>query len=169
MDFSPQPAASRFGDGNSTGSCQRIVNHTYEVSTISTHIQPAAPVAPPAPIPQPEELKALIEQSLEDDQAENVIVIDLNGKTTFADYMIVATGRNQRHLGAMALKLADKLRQSGIRGVEIEGLAQADWVLIDGGDVIVHLFREEVRSFYNIEKMWGLDTPRPADASVMSA
>ena len=126
-------------------------------------------MAPPAPIPQPEELKALIEQSLDEDQAENVIVIDLAGKTTFADYMIVATGRNQRHLGSMALKLADKMRQAGIRGIEIEGLAQADWVLIDGGDVIVHLFREEVRSFYNIEKMWGLEGPRPSDASVMNA
>lgn len=140
----------------------------HEVGTINTFIEPAAPELRPAPVPQPQELKALIEKSLDDDQAEDVIVIDLAGKTTIADYMIVASGRNARHLGAMAVKLADRLKTEGVRGVELEGLAQCDWVLVDAGDVIVHLFRPEVRTFYNIEKMWGLDAPRPL-AERMSA
>ena len=141
-----------------------------EVGTINTFIEPAAPVVRPAPVPvpQPDELKALVEKSLDDDQAEDVVVIDLAGKTSIADYMIVASGRNTRHIAAMAMKLADRLKQSGLRGVEVEGLTQCDWVLVDAGDVIVHLFRPEVRTFYNIEKMWGLETPRPS-AERMSA
>ncbi|KAA0687158.1 ribosome silencing factor [Azospirillum brasilense] len=141
-----------------------------EVGTINTFIEPAAPVVRPAPVPvpQPDELKALVEQSLDDDQAEDVVVIDLAGKTSFADYMIVASGRNTRHIAAMAVKLADRMKQAGLRGVETEGLNQCDWVLVDAGDVIIHLFRPEVRTFYNIEKMWGLDTPRPS-AERMSA
>lgn len=135
--------------------------------TISTHIEQAAPAPRPAAVPQilePQDLKALIEQSLTDDQADDVIVIDLAGKTTIADYMIVASGRNTRHIGSMAVKLGEKLKQAGVRGVETEGLAQCDWVLVDAGDVIVHLFKPEVRSFYNIEKMWGLELPRPSAA-----
>ncbi|MFC5356085.1 ribosome silencing factor [Azospirillum himalayense] len=122
----------------------------------------------PVPVPQPDELKALVETSLDDDQAEDVVVIDLAGKTTIADYMIVASGRNTRHIAAMAMKLADRMKQAGLRGVEVEGLNQCDWVLVDAGDVIIHLFRPEVRTFYNIEKMWGLETPRPS-AERMSA
>ncbi|ALJ36592.1 ribosome silencing factor [Azospirillum brasilense] len=122
----------------------------------------------PVPVPQPDELKALVEKSLDDDQAEDVVVIDLAGKTTIADYMIVASGRNTRHIAAMAMKLADRMKQAGLRGVEVEGLNQCDWVLVDAGDVIIHLFRPEVRTFYNIEKMWGLETPRPS-AERMSA
>ncbi|MDQ2101444.1 ribosome silencing factor [Azospirillum isscasi] len=141
-----------------------------EVGTINTFIEPAAPVVRPAPVPvpQPDELKALVEKSLDDDQAEDVVVIDLAGKTSIADYMIVASGRNTRHIAAMAVKLADRLKQAGLRGVEVEGLGQCDWVLVDAGDVIIHLFRPEVRTFYNIEKMWGLETPRPS-AERMSA
>jgi ribosome-associated protein len=141
-----------------------------EVGTINTFIEPAAPVVRPAPVPvpQPDELKALVEKSLDDDQAEDVVVIDLAGKTTIADYMIVASGRNTRHIAAMAMKLADRMKQAGLRGVEVEGLNQCDWVLVDAGDVIIHLFRPEVRTFYNIEKMWGLETPRPS-AERMSA
>ncbi|PWC68931.1 MULTISPECIES: ribosome silencing factor [Azospirillum] len=122
----------------------------------------------PVPVPQPDELKALVEKSLDDDQAEDVVVIDLAGKTSIADYMIVASGRNTRHIAAMAMKLADRMKQAGLRGVEVEGLNQCDWVLVDAGDVIIHLFRPEVRTFYNIEKMWGLETPRPS-AERMSA
>ena len=141
-----------------------------EVGTINTFIEPAAPVVRPAPVPvpQPDELKALVETSLDDDQAEDVVVIDLAGKTSIADYMIVASGRNTRHIAAMAVKLADRMKQAGLRGVETEGLNQCDWVLVDAGDVIIHLFRPEVRTFYNIEKMWGLETPRPS-AERMSA
>jgi ribosome-associated protein len=112
----------------------------------------------PAPVPQ--ELKALIEKALDDDQADDVVAIDLIGKTSIADYMIVASGRNTRHIASMAEKLRESLKAAGLDRVEIEGQPQCDWVLIDAGDVIVHLFRPEVRTFYNIEKMWGLDLPR---------
>ena len=127
------------------------------MGTISTYLHPVATSVRPAPIPQ--ELKALIEKSLDDDQADDIVVIDLVGKTSIADYMIVASGRNTRHIGAMAEHLRERLKGIGIRDVETEGQPQCDWVLIDAGDVIVHLFRPEVRSFYNIEKMWGLEAP----------
>lgn len=107
----------------------------------------------------PEDLKALIEQTLDADQADDVVVIELTGKTTIADYMIVASGRNPRHIAAMAEHVREKVKALGLGEAGIEGMAQCDWVLIDAGDVIVHLFRPEVRSFYNIEKMWGIDTP----------
>ncbi|AWK87405.1 ribosome silencing factor [Azospirillum thermophilum] len=138
-----------------------------EVGPISTQIEQAASTLRPSAVPQalePQDLKALIETSLDEDQADDVVAIDLAGKTTIADYMIVASGRNARHIAAMAAKIADRLKQAGVRGVETEGLAQCDWVLVDAGDVIVHLFRPEVRTFYNIEKMWGLDLPRPSTA-----
>jgi ribosome-associated protein len=147
-----------------------------EVEAISTHTETAATAPLPAGAPpvapsvlEPQELKALIEKSLDDEQADAVTVIDLAGKTTFADYMIVASGRNTRHIGAMAVKLAEKLKQAGVRGVETEGLAQSDWVLVDAGDVIVHLFKPEVRTFYNIEKMWGLDLPAASDTARLRA
>ncbi|SMH54353.1 ribosome silencing factor [Azospirillum agricola] len=139
-----------------------------EVETITTHTETAATAPRPAAVLQilePQDLKALIETSLDDDQADNVTVIDLAGKTTFADYMIVASGRNTRHIGAMAMKLSEKLKQAGLGRVEMEGLEQADWVLVDAGDVIVHLFKPEVRTFYNIEKMWGLELPADQAAS----
>ncbi|HYG89837.1 MAG TPA: ribosome silencing factor [Azospirillum sp.] len=137
-----------------------------EVGTISTFMQPAASSVRPAPVPQ--ELKALIEKALDDDQADSVVTIDLVGKTSIADYMIVASGRNTRHIASMAEKLRERLKVAGIGDVEIEGQPQCDWVLIDAGDVIVHLFRPEVRSFYNIEKMWGLDLPRAEAPRLMA-
>jgi len=96
--------------------------------------------------------------SLDDDQAQDAVVIDLTGKTTIADAMIVASGRSARHVGAMADHLVERLKAAGLT-VQVEGQAHADWVLIDAGDVIVHLFRPEVREFYALEKMWGGDMP----------
>lgn len=104
-------------------------------------------------------LKALVEQTLDDDQADDVVVIDLQGKTSIADYMIIASGRNTRHIAAMAHHIREKVKAAGLGPVETEGEPQCDWVLVDAGDVIVHLFRPEVRSFYNIEKMWGFEIP----------
>lgn len=99
------------------------------------------------------ELHALVLQSLDDDQAQEVVSIPLAGKSNIADFMIIASGRSTRQVASMAQKLAEKIKQSG--GVaRIEGLTNADWVLIDAGDVIVHLFRPEVRTFYNLERMW---------------
>jgi ribosome-associated protein len=79
----------------------------------------------------------------------------LAGKTSIGDYMIVASGRSQRHVGAIADRLIEKLKEHGIQGVRAEGMPLCDWVLVDAGDIIVHIFRPEVRAFYNIEKMWG--------------
>ena len=91
---------------------------------------------------------------LDDDKAEDIVVIDLAGRAGFADYMVIATGRSDRHVHAMADRLIRKMKQAGLPSVPAEGIERSDWVLIDGGDVIVHLFKPEVRSFYNLEKLW---------------
>ncbi len=104
-------------------------------------------------------LHQLILQSLDDDQAQDVVSIPLEGKSSIADYMIVASGRSSRQVAAIAQKLAERVKQAG-RQTRIEGLPSADWVLIDAEDVIVHVFRPEVRSYYNLERMWSFgDAP----------
>ena len=103
----------------------------------------------------PDEVKTLIEQSLDADKAVDIVTIDLKDQTAVADYMVVASGTSSRHVSALAEKLKSRLEIKGVRGIRMEGVAQSDWVAIDAGDVIVHLFRPEVRDFYNIEKMWG--------------
>ena len=112
-----------------------------------------------------EGLLGLVKISLEDDKAEDIVVIDLSGKTSYADYMVIASGRSQRQVGAMAEHLREKLKHAGVRAPSVEGAERCDWVLIDGGDLIVHLFRPEVRAFYNLEKMWGMDLPEPERSS----
>ena len=99
-------------------------------------------------------LLALVESSLDDDKAEDIVVIDLHGKSTISDYMVVATGRSQRHVRTIAEHLRERIKADGIHTPSPEGVPQCDWVLIDAGDVIVHVFRPEVRTFYNLEKMW---------------
>lgn len=96
--------------------------------------------------------------ALDEMKAEDVISIDLRGKTALADEMIIATGRSTVHVGAIADKAMRALKDAGV-SARVEGLPQCDWVLIDAGDVIVHVFRPEVRQFYNLEKMWGGDRP----------
>ena len=93
--------------------------------------------------------------SLDDDQAQEVVTIPLEGKSSIADHMIVASGRSSRQVTAIAQKLAERIKHAGYGSPKIEGLPAADWVVVDAGDVIVHLFRPEVRSFYNLERMWG--------------
>ena len=97
----------------------------------------------------------LVKTSLDDDQAENVVVIELASKSAMADYMVVASGRSSRQVISMADKLRERIKQNGPKDVPVEGMTRGDWVLVDAGDVIVHLFRPEVRAFYNLEKMWG--------------
>jgi ribosome-associated protein len=105
-------------------------------------------------------LHALVLQSLDDDQAQETISIPLEGKSSIADHMVIASGRSSRQVASMAQKLAERIKAATGRSARIEGLPVADWVLIDAGDVIVHLFRPEVRSFYNLERMWGfVDAP----------
>ena len=106
----------------------------------------------------------MVEKSLDDDKAENVVAIDLSGKSSIADYMVIASGRSARQLGAMAEHLQVKLKASGISPVGIEGATQGDWVLIDGGDIVIHLFRPDIRGLYNLEKMWGMELPEPERA-----
>jgi ribosome-associated protein len=91
---------------------------------------------------------------LDDMKAEDITTIDLTGKTSIGDYMVVASGRSQRHVGAVADNVVDEIEKAGVQRVRVEGMKQSDWVLIDAGDVIVHVFRPEVRGFYNLEKMW---------------
>lgn len=111
-------------------------------------------LAPTALSGEPGSLHALVLQSLDDDQAQEVISIPLEGKTAIADYMVIASGRSTRQVTAMAQKLQERIKHGGFGPSRIEGLPAADWVLVDAGDVIIHLFRPEVRSFYNLERMW---------------
>lgn len=114
----------------------------------SPHVQPASGAD------DVEALHALVLGSLDDDQAVETVSIPLAGKSSIADYMVVASGRSTRQVASMATKLAEKIKAEFGRSPRVEGLPTADWVLIDAGDVIVHLFRPEVRSFYNLERMW---------------
>ena len=109
-------------------------------------------------------LHALVMQSLDDDQAVEVVTIPLAGKSSIADHMVIASGRSSRQVASMAAKLADKIKQQFGRIVRVEGLPTADWVLLDADDVIVHLFRPEVRTFYNLERMWAFGDDK-ADAA----
>ncbi len=97
----------------------------------------------------------LILDQLDEDQAQDLVTIPLEGKSSIADHMVIASGRSTRQVAAMATKLAERLKKEGHGTPRIEGLPAADWVLIDAGDVVVHLFRPEVRTFYNLERMWG--------------
>ncbi len=101
-------------------------------------------------------LHELVLKSLDDDQAQDIISIPLDGKSNIADHMVIAEGRSTRQVASIAQKLAERIKQAG-GSPRVEGLANADWVLIDAGDVIIHLFRPEVRSFYNLERMWAVD------------
>jgi ribosome-associated protein len=101
-----------------------------------------------------DELLAMILSQLDDDKAEEVVQIDLRGRSAFADFMIVCSGRSSRQVASIAEKLAEKLKADAGVLCKTEGKDQGDWVLIDAGDVIVHVFRPEVREFYQLEKMW---------------
>ena len=108
------------------------------------------------------DLLRLVETSLADDKAIDPVTIDLAGKTNFADLMVIATGSSQRHIATMAEHLLERLKLEGFASVRAEGTGQSDWVLIDAGDVIVHLFKDEVRHFYDLEKLWGAAVPEPS-------
>ena len=108
-----------------------------------------------------QELLDFVLKQLDDDQAQEVVTIDLEGKSSIADYMVIASGRSTRQVASIAQKLAEKLKQNGYGPVKLEGLPAADWVLLDAGDIVVHLFRPEVRSFYNLERMWAFGDAPP--------
>lgn len=104
-----------------------------------------------------DKLKRLIETTLDDDKAEEIVSIDLAGKSSLADYMIVASGRSARHLLTLAEHIAEKLRAIGYAFVSVDGKDSEDWMIVDAGDVIVHLMRPDARQVYNLEKMWGFN------------
>jgi ribosome silencing factor RsfS/YbeB/iojap len=106
---------------------------------------------------QLEKLQSVIVGSLDDDKAENVVTLDLAGKAMFCDRMVIATGLADRQIAAMAQHLSEKLHQAGLKRVQVEGAGGSDWVLIDAGDIVVHLFKPEARTMYALEKMWGAD------------
>jgi ribosome-associated protein len=114
-------------------------------------------VAAPAPIWSP--LVQAVLHQLDDAKAEQIVTVDLTGKSSVADTMIVASGRSNRHVNAVADQVVEALEKNGQRNIKIEGVPQCDWVLVDAGDIIVHIFRPEVRSFYNIEKLWTSNVP----------
>lgn len=124
--------------------------------------QPSAPEHPIGePIPSIEALHAAILKSLDDDQAVDVVTIPLAGKSAIADHMVICSGRSTRQVASMANKLSETIKAMRGAPVRVEGLQTADWVLLDADDVIVHIFRPEVRSFYNLERMWSFGEAPP--------
>ncbi len=126
--------------------------------SISSSLQ-TAPAVPTEARPDPDAIAAAILGSLDDAKAEDIVPIDLRGKTSIADTMILATGRSTTHVGSIADRVSRACKDLGVVP-KVQGLPHCDWVLVDAGDVIVHLFRPEVRVFYNLEKLWGTDRPR---------
>ncbi|HWD48689.1 MAG TPA: ribosome silencing factor [Rhizomicrobium sp.] len=121
----------------------------------------------PAPVKKSAQLKDLelikrIVESLDDDKAEDIVTIDLEGRSSLADALVIASGRSQRHVTSIADHLARKLKEAGYGTRPVDGSGQGDWVLVDAGDVIVHIFRPEVRTYYDLEGMWSVDEPRAA-------
>lgn len=133
--------------------------------------EPSSPIKTEKPAAQhykqkqftPEELLAFIRTSLEDAKAIEPCEIDLKGKSSIADYLVIASGSSQRHVASMADTLVKRIKENGFGLARAEGMAQADWVLIDAGDIIVHLFRPEVRDFYALEKMWSANLENNTD------
>lgn len=117
------------------------------------------------PPPVPGSLHALIMDQLDEDQAQDIVSIPLAGKSSMADFMVIASGRSTRQVASIAQKLGEMVKKAGHGPVRLEGLPAADWVLLDAGDVVVHLFRPEVRSFYNLERMWAFGDAPPVSAT----
>ncbi len=136
-----------------------------EIAKLTTSALPSSgfSAASGAPRPLSAETSSFAEKllaCLAEAKAEEVVTIDLQGKTSLADMMIIASGRSTVHVGAIADRVIKTCKAAGVSSPRVEGLVQCDWVLVDAGDVIIHLFRPEVRQFYNLEKMWGGDRPR---------
>ena len=130
------------------------------VSAAVGAIETPARVSRPVKVKTDHGLLATVLAQLDEAKAEAIVTINLEGKGAIADNMVVASGRSSRHVGAIADQLVDKLKEAGHRNLRIEGMPQCDWVLVDAGDILVHLFRPEVRSFYNLEKLWSEHTPQ---------
>ncbi|MGF1463785.1 MAG: ribosome silencing factor [Maricaulaceae bacterium] len=155
---------------------ERIGTLSFDIVSARKDLpSPDAPTSAQALAAATRALDKLILTVLDDDKAQDVVLIDLEGKSSVTDTMIVATGRSHRHVGAVADHVVRRLKEAGYGRVQVEGLPACDWVLIDAGDAVLHLFRPEVRAFYNLEKMWltpavddaepPLTDPTPAEPS----
>jgi ribosome-associated protein len=135
-----------------SGSAESASSKTRKTSTPKAALQAQ---------PDADKTLNMILSRLEDMKAEETVTIDLRGKSAFSDYMIVTSGRANRHVGAIAENVTKGLKENGITGIHVEGLPNCDWVLIDSGDVVVHVFRPEVREFYNLERLWSQNPMGP--------
>ncbi len=161
-DFGPDSLRSRFTASTymkANVPMTALPKETIPIETSLTQLSDTAASAPKKVGISPDQLKDVIVKSIDDDKGEDIVVVDLQGKSNITDYIVIATGRSARQVGAMADHLVRKLQPDLSFRMAVEGLPQGDWVLIDCGDVVVHLFRPEVRDFYAIEKMWGLEPP----------
>ncbi len=136
----------------------RIRTLATALRTKNPALRAGSKTVPPTATAGVDALKVVL-HSLDESKAEDTVPIDIIGKTSLADFLVVASGRSQRHVGAIADRLIQDLETAGFRSPRVEGMPHCDWVLIDAGDVIVHVFRPEVRGFYNLEKMWTADQP----------
>jgi ribosome-associated protein len=143
------------------GACVALRKKGLALNHLSPREADLSPLPPPpgARAPQDEDIRAVALDCLDDMKAEQTVEIDLTGKTSIADTMIITSGRSHRHVGAIADRVLKALKDKGFGSARVEGLPACDWVLIDAGDVLIHIFRPEVRGFYNLEKMWGADRP----------
>ena len=157
--------------GGAISDTVRTLETLQEEPPLRREIAPSPQIAPVIPPSNPDlatgrtPLETLILNRLDDEKAQDIVFIDLKDKSSFADALVIACGRSHRHVGAMADHLLRNLKDEGFGRARVEGLPHCDWVLIDAGDVVVHLFRPEVRAFYNIEKIWSVDSPHRAEAN----
>jgi ribosome-associated protein len=135
-----------------SGSAKSASSKTRKTSTATAALQAQ---------PDADKTLNMILSRLEDMKAEETVTIDLRGKSAFSDYMVVTSGRVNRHVGAIAENVTKGLKENGITGIHVEGLSNCDWVLIDSGDVVVHVFRPEIREFYNLERLWSQNPMGP--------
>ena len=157
-DFGPDSLRSRYTASTFKEATPRMNALSMEINPIATLPADTNAGLRKADI-APDALKDLIVKSIDDDKGEDIVVVDLREKSTITDFIVIATGRSARQVGAMADHIIRKLQPEMSFRMQVEGLPQGDWVLLDCGDVVVHLFRPEVRDFYAIEKMWGLEPP----------
>lgn len=150
---------------------KKVTTTVTKAAKAASKAKKPKPAATRAPAPKKtsipaevQKLHKLILKSLDDDKAEDIVSIDLTGKSSVADYLVIASGRSSRQVGAIAEHLLERVGKSTGRKLRADGKAAGDWVLIDAGDIVVHIFRPEVRGFYNLEKMWGTTMPEPAAA-----
>ena len=154
------------GDGSSPRSCIESEWRTNLSRRQSSAVRNPAKkkTATPRTIEPAETLLSRILKSLDDDKAEDIVTIDLEGRSSLADAIVIACGRSARHVSSIADHLARRLKEAGYGTRPVDGLAQGDWVLVDAGDIIVHVFRPEVREYYDLEGMWSVEEPSRAAA-----